>query len=113
MEKAVTPGRAKISSFSEFWPYYLGEHSKPATKWVHALGTSAGLVVALLALGTGRYWLILAAFAVGYAPAWITHFFIEKNKPATLHYPFWSFCADFKMAFLLFTGALRKPGKKR
>ncbi|HJT25584.1 MAG TPA: DUF962 domain-containing protein [bacterium] len=105
-------GRTKISNFSEFWPYYLGEHSKPATRWVHVLGTLAGLALALWALASGRVWFILAAIALGYAPAWIAHFFIEKNKPATLHYPFWSFCADFKMAFLLLTGKLERPRGK-
>lgn len=93
--------RRRIGSFSEFWPYYLGEHSKVATRWVHLAGTLTGVVIALWALGTGRYPWVLAALGMGYAPAWISHFFIEKNKPATLRYPFWSFCADFKMAFLI------------
>ena len=112
MEERSIAGRKRITSFPEFWPYYLGEHSKPATRWVHVLGTLAGLIVALTALGTGRFWFILAGLALGYAPAWAAHFFIEKNRPATLHYPFWSICADFKMAFLLLTGGLKKRGSR-
>jgi hypothetical protein len=109
MKKIKTMRRgSRISSFSQFWPYYLGEHSKPATRWVHAAGTLTGVGTALWALGAGRYPWILAALAVGYAPAWISHFFIEGNKPATLRYPLWSFCADFKMAFLTLKSLLNK-----
>lgn len=101
-------GSRRITRFSEFWPYYLGEHSKHATRWIHAVGTLAGLVTALAAISQGRYWFILVGLALGYAPAWAAHFFIEGNKPATLRHPLWSFCADFKMAFLLLTGGLKK-----
>ena len=110
MGKGRKSSAQRIKTFSGFWPFYLGEHSKPATRWVHAAGTVTGVGIALWALATGRYWWILAAFAAGYAPAWSAHFFIEKNRPATFRYPLWSFCADFKMAFLLLTGEL-KTGK--
>tara|TARA_B100001123_G_C14688611_1_gene780414 strand:- start:204 stop:350 length:147 start_codon:yes stop_codon:yes gene_type:complete len=33
----------------------------------------------------------------GYIPAWIGHFFFEKNKPATFKYPVYSLLADFVM----------------
>ncbi len=114
MSKAKTARNGRtISTFSRFWPYYLGEHRKPATRWVHAAGTLTGVGIALWALSSGKYPWILAALAAGYAPAWLAHFLIEKNKPATLKYPLWSFCADFKMAFLLFSGALGKTGNQR
>lgn len=72
-----------------------------------------GVGIALWAAGTGKYPWILAAFVAGYAPAWFAHFFIEKNKPATFQHPPWSFCADFKMAFLMLTGGFRRSGKRR
>ena len=33
----------------------------------------------------------------GYGPAWISHFFIEKNKPASWKHPVWSFRGDMVM----------------
>jgi hypothetical protein len=47
-----------------------------------------------------------AAAISGYAFAWVSHFFIEKNRPATFTHPLWSFAADWKMWFLMATGRL-------
>lgn len=40
---------------------------------------------------------VVAAPVVGYGAAWIGHFFVEKNKPASFKYPLWSFRADWVM----------------
>jgi hypothetical protein len=37
------------------------------------------------------------ALLSGYSWAWVGHFFIEKNKPATFKYPFYSFIGDWRM----------------
>ena len=44
---------------------------------------------------------------VGYFAAWVSHFFIEHNKPATFKYPGWSFISDFKMLGHTLTGTLQ------
>jgi hypothetical protein len=87
----------RIRSFAEFWPYYVGEHRNPICRALHYFGTSAALVAMAFAIATGRYWLVPCALLFGYGPAWVGHFFIEHNKPATLKYPLWSLLSDFKM----------------
>ncbi|MFM7777498.1 MAG: Mpo1-like protein [Alphaproteobacteria bacterium] len=95
-----------FKSFAEFWPYYLREHAKPATRALHFAGTGAGLLLAFGALISGSYWLLLIALICGYGPAWIGHYFVEKNRPATFRHPLWSLIADFRMFFFFITGRL-------
>jgi hypothetical protein len=95
-----------FKSFEEFWPYYMGEHSQPATRTLHAVGTavSTGLVLAAIA---DRNWKLLPlALLPGYGAAWIGHFLIEKNKPATLEHPVWSLIADYKMLAMMIRGEM-------
>jgi hypothetical protein len=102
----------EISTFAEFWPFYVREHSRPATRALHAAGTitSTALVVALVS--TGRWVWLPAALVVGYAFAWAAHFFVEHNRPATFKHPLWSFMADYKMVALMLTGRMGGEGQK-
>lgn len=96
-----------MKSFAEFWPYYLREHSKPQTRALHYVGTSLVVAIALFAVVTGRWWWLLAMPVAGYFFAWVGHFGVEKNRPATFKYPLWSLGADWKMWWLWLTGGLR------
>jgi hypothetical protein len=128
----------RFQSFEEFWPYYLSEHRKPASRRLHFLGTSGffagcaasavaspvrfplamagfaavlahgatrekdgrplGHIAAMVALPTLASPVLFPAGVVSaYACAWIGHFGIEKNRPATFQYPLWSFLADLRM----------------
>jgi hypothetical protein len=95
-----------IRSYREFWPYYLREHAKPATRGIHYLGTGLATTTLLAAVATRRWWLVPLAMVAGYGPAWIGHFFVEKNRPATFKYPLWSLLSDYRMAFIWITGRL-------
>ena len=44
----------------------------------------------------------------GYGFAWVGHFFIEKNRPATFTYPFYSLAGDFVMFWDILTGQINK-----
>jgi len=93
-------------SFAEFWPFYLGEHRHPVNRGLHYLGTgSASLLLGYLALH-GRWALLPLVLLVGYGPAWIGHFFIERNRPASFRYPLWSFLGDMKMLSLKLRGRM-------
>ena len=95
-----------IGSFADFWPYYLREHSRPATRALHYVGTSLVVALAVYALVTARWLLFLAIPVAGYFFAWVGHFGIEKNRPATFTYPLWSLGADFRMWWLWLTRRL-------
>ena len=96
-EVAAAETAGRIDSFRAFWPFYLGQHSRWGTRLLHYLGTSAALLLVGVAPLVHRPKLALIALVAGYAPAWIAHFFVEKNRPATFRYPLWSLLADFKM----------------
>ncbi len=99
-------------SFADFWPFYLREHSRPRTRALHYAGTSLVVAIALFALLTGRWAWLLAIPLAGYGFAWIAHFAIEKNRPATFTYPLWSLAADFKMWWLWLTRRLEPELRK-
>ena len=96
----------RLDSFEAFWPHYLREHARPATRAVHVGGTWLALALLLLGVITFRWWLLPVALVIGYGAAWVAHLFIERNRPATFTYPLWSLLGDLRMAWLAATGRL-------
>lgn len=97
---------ARIQSFAEFWPYYVGEHRSPVCRGLHYFGTSLAMLTVVAAAVTTTGWLVALALVLGYGPAWVGHFFIEHNRPATFKYPRWSLLSDFKMLGLAVRGKM-------
>ena len=97
---------SRYESFEDFWPFYLREHSRRATRLLHFAGTSLVLLLALAAAATRNWWLLAAIPIAGYGFAWAGHFAVERNRPATFAYPLWSLRADFRMWWLWLTGRL-------
>jgi len=95
-----------IQNFEEFWPFYVREHSKKATRIIHFVGTSAGGAAAVAAVALKKPALIPLGLVVGYAAAWYSHFFIENNRPASFRYPLWSFKADWIMWSKMIAGTM-------
>ncbi|KEO83457.1 DUF962 domain-containing protein [Tumebacillus flagellatus] len=93
-------------SYEEFWVYYVSEHMKRSTRIWHAVGTFGVVVLLVWILWQQAWWWLLLVPVLGYGPAWFSHFFLEKNRPATFTYPLWSLRADFRMFRLLLLGQM-------
>jgi len=97
----------RYQSFAEFWPYYLSEHADPTNRRLHYVGSTLALMNVTAAIVLLNPFFILGALVSGYFFAWIGHFKVEHNRPATFKYPFWSLAADFRMYFLALSGRLQ------
>jgi hypothetical protein len=102
----------EYKTFSDFYPYYLREHSNRTSRILHYIGTSLFLSILFWSLITGRYTILIAGPFAGYGFAWVGHFFFEKNKPATFKYPFFSLASDFVMLFHFVTGQIETKLKE-
>ncbi len=96
----------RITSFREFWPFYVREHARPLTRQLHFVGTTGVIAAVAAAVITGRWALLGLAPLSGYGFAWAAHLFVEHNRPATFTYPFYSLAADFVMFGRMLTGRM-------
>lgn len=96
-----------MKSFAEFWPFYLQEHSNPTNRRLHFVGTFLVHLLFIYSIATQQWALLWVVPFLGYGFAWVGHFIIEKNRPATFKHPLWSLRGDFKMFYLMLFGKLK------
>lgn len=96
----------EFKNFAEFYPFYLSQHQNIVCRRWHFAGSSIGLLCVLLALLTQHWRFILVGIILGYACAWIGHFYHEKNKPATFSHPWYSFLGDWQMFIDILRGKI-------
>ena len=97
----------KFKSFKEFYPFYLSEHKKKLTKIFHAIGSVIVIFIILFSIYNSNYKYLYFTPIAGYGFAWISHFCIEKNKPATFKHPLYSFIGDWVMLKDIVTGKIK------
>ena len=97
---------AEFKTFEDFWPFYVREHANKTNRVLHFVGTSLAMSCVAAAAITRRTGFLLAAPLVGYGFAWVGHFVIEGNRPATFQYPLMSAASDFRMWYHMAKGQL-------
>ena len=71
-------------------------------------GARSGVVLGHFELHS---WLILLLGPAGYGPAWVGHYFFERNRPATFRYPLYSLLCDWIMVKDMLTGRVPLTGE--
>ncbi|MHA6720866.1 Mpo1-like protein [Sphingomonas sp. RS6] len=94
-----------ITHYRDFWPHYLREHARPATRRIHYVGTALTFAALAAGLIIDPWWFVGIPIA-GYGFAWGAHFTVERNRPATFTHPLWSLISDYRMFFLWLAGRL-------
>ena len=97
----------RYSSFREFYPFYLSEHTHPMCRRLHFVGSMLGIGFVTAAIAARNLWWLLLAILAGYGCAWAGHLFFEHNRPATFTHPVYSFIGDWAMFCDMLTGRIR------
>lgn len=95
------------STFRDFYPFYLGEHSDRRCRRMHVLGSALVIVFLVVALASRNAWWLVAMPVCGYGCAWIGHFAFERNRPATFRHPLYSLMGDWMMFADVLRGRVR------
>ncbi len=97
----------EYTTFRDFYPFYLQEHSNRTCRLLHFIGTWIVLFIIVTAILTANAWWLVLVPVVGYGFAWVGHFFFEKNRPATFTYPLFSLMGDWVMWWDIMLGRVR------
>ena len=90
-------GYIPFRSFAEFYRFYLSEHHNVTCRRLHFFGTLGGLFCLLQLITTLHPSWLAIGLVWGYGMTWLGHFGFEKNKPASLRQPMYSFAGDWMM----------------
>lgn len=96
----------RFTTFADFYPFYLSEHTNQMSRRLHFVGTTIALALLVATLVTQAWWLVALALVQGYAFAWVGHFFFQHNRPATFKYPRFSFMGDWRLWWEILTGKI-------
>ena len=102
MDQAI----AKTASANQFRNRFAFAQHRHGPLLVVALCVLASMSERLSAETTTSPVVVVTVLRRRYAFALVSHFFIEKNRPASFTYPLWSFIADWKMWALILTGRI-------
>ncbi len=104
-------------TFDEFFPEYLEAHADERTRTVHACGLLSGIAVGGVGIARRKPLVVLAGLALGYLPAFVSHWVFEGNQPKTFERPGLSFRSDFVMVWKFlrgeFDGQPQRAGRGR
>jgi hypothetical protein len=102
--------------FASFWYYYVSQHMRRGTRALHYVGTWLALLAIAAAIadaltgflgwGALRWLLVPGGIATTYLLAWVSHWAIEKNQPASFVYPAYSFLGDLVLFARITTGRI-------
>jgi len=107
MQERQEGAMRRFASFREFYPFYLSEHANAVSRRLHFVGSCGVLVLVAFALLRGNAWWLLGVPLCGYGFAWVGHFVLEKNRPATFRHPFYSLAGDWVMFVDILRGRVR------
>ncbi|KAF5773742.1 putative 2-hydroxy-palmitic acid dioxygenase Mpo1 [Helianthus annuus] len=100
-----------FKSMEEFWPFYMKQHSKPATRRWHFAATLSSILCLIYAVSF-NWWFMFLVPLVGYGMAWYNHFYVEGNITTTFGHPVWFLLCDYKMFGLMLTGQMDREIKR-
>ena len=69
----------RFTSFAEFYPFYLSEHSHPTCRALHYIGSMGVLSIIAYAIVSGNYMALWLMRLMGYGFAWDAEFFIAGS----------------------------------
>ena len=82
---AATPSDPKaFKSFSEFYPFYLTEHSNQTCRRLHFVGSSLALLCLAMLIATGKPQYLLYGLLCVYGFAWVGQLVLRRTSPPVL-----------------------------